>query len=113
MIVLSLSLVILGMAVGLVFSLFSLIVRLFKGNFLARFSLDIAGCLLAGFGFILCIFSLFDGEFAFFEAVCFSFGIILEQIFVINIFAKFFRWVYNRVIKRKKKYDSSKTGEPS
>ena len=100
----------LGAAAGLVLWLFGGVVRLLKNNFIVRFSADVSLCLLAGLGFIAIIFTLFDGQFAFFEVVALAFGFIIQQIFIKNTFAYLFSLVYNKVKrKRSEKIDPSKT----
>ena len=99
-----------GLAAGLLKSIFDGVRKLTKNNFIAGFVMDIVWCFVAGLVFILTIFTLNNGEFAFFELVAFGFGIVFEMIFVKNIFASFIIKVYNKLRrKRRKKDDANKT----
>lgn len=89
-----------GFCAGVFYSLFAAIRRLAK-NFVATLVLDLVWCFVAGICYIWCVFGLKSGEFAFFEAMCFVCGVVFEIIFVQNIFASFFKWVYTQ-IKRKR-----------
>lgn len=108
----TITLVAVGCLAGLIYDVFGVIKFWTKDNLLVCIISDLAVCILAGFGFICTIFALADGTFAFFEVVSFVFGIILEQIFVKNIFTSLNKLVYNRVTMQKKgkvNHDKSKT----
>ena len=98
-----------GILGGVIFNILDIVKKLSHANLLITIVLDIVGCLLCGTIFIFTIFGLENGSFAFFEILCFAFGLIFEQIFVQNIFASSVKRVYTFIKQRKmKKNDTSK-----
>lgn len=100
-----------GMAAGLVYSLLGL-GRKLSSSLILKFVVDLLSTLIAGLLFIVAIFTLFDGQIAFFEAICFCFGLIFEQIFVYNLFALTFKKICNILKSRRKTNDTSKVDKP-
>ena len=101
----------LGVLTGGVYSVFGFLRRLSK-SFILTFVLDVLTCLVGGIAFIYGVFSLENGNFAFFETLCFASGIIFELIFVQNIFASFYKVVYNQLKRmRRKRNDKSKVNK--
>ncbi len=98
-VVLSFVFILAGFLSGTIYSIFSLLRRASK-NIIVTFVTDLVWCILAGFVYILCVFKVESGDFAFFETLCFAFGIVFEIIFVQNIFASFGKWVYNHKHKK-------------
>ena len=96
------ALVFCGVLAGVLLNIFSFIEKLLKQNLIAVFALDIVWCVCAAFGFILTIFSLSNGQFAFFELLCFAFGVAFEVIFVQNLFALLLKDVYNKVKQKRR-----------
>lgn len=112
----SLTLVAVGIVAGLVYDIFGVVKVATKKNLIVCIVADITLCLLIGLFFILTIFSLAEGTLALFEILCLVFGIILEQIFIKNIFATINKFVYNRVTaerRGKDKHDTSQTDKPN
>ena len=92
-----------GFMAGLLHDALGIIKRATKNNLFVCITADIVVCVLAGFAFIMTIFRLEEGLFAFFEVVCFAFGLVLQQIIIKNTLASFVKWVYNKIkLKRKK-----------
>lgn len=103
--------VFLGIITGAVYSAFGILRRLSK-SFILTFVLDVLTCLVGGLVFIYGIFTFENGNFAFFETLCFASGIVFELIFVQNIFASFYKVVYNQLKRmRRKKDDKSKVNK--
>lgn len=98
-----------GALAGIIFLLFEGVEKLTKNNFIVVFIADVVAMILAGFLFIVSIFTVLDGYFAFFEVVCFLFGLVFV-FFVKNFVASFILMLYNKVkFRRKRTNDEGKT----
>ena len=98
-----------GCFAGMIFALFEGVAKLTKDNFIVVFISDIVATLLAGLLFILAIFITEYGSFAFFEVLCFAFGLVFV-LFVKNSFASLILMLYNKFkLRRRANNDSGET----
>lgn len=92
-----------GALAGLIFDAFGLVKKLARRNLIVSNVADFVCCLLALLVFMICIFHLFSGLFAFFCVLSFVLGAAFEQIFVKNILVFSFKEVYIKTTNRKKR----------
>ena len=97
-----------GLILGFVYEIFKLPKRLFKESYFINIISDFAFCLIAGFVYIKLLFKFQSGSFELYSLMVIIIGIIFQQIFISNLFAKGIKIVYNKHKIRKK---HSKTKE--
>ena len=94
---------VMGIFAGIFFNFSSFVAFLAKKNVIVTFVCDLFACLFACLLFLLAIFKFENGAFAVFEVVSFLIGIAFELIFVKNLIASGFNFVYNKIKFKKKK----------
>lgn len=92
-----------GMISCFVYWVFSIFKIITKRQILVVNILDFFFVMISGFLFIFMVFKLKNGEFAFFEAFLFVFGMLFAEFSIKNLFTSPIKWVYNKITLRKAK----------
>ena len=100
-----------GMAVGATMGILGFILLLFKKNKVIQFIADIITCLLFTFIFIFLINKLNMGKTRLYLLFAQLIGIFIEKITIGKVFAKLYKWLYNKGNLIKNKFLQTKFGK--
>ena len=88
-----------GAICGIVYTLFKLINKSFNNQKVLVFVTDLIFCIILTFAFIFACNMFNYGEFRFYLLLAFFLGLVIEQKTIGFLVEKFFKFVYNNLVK--------------